>query len=36
MSLCLCREEISKYKELDPLDRLLLLKAICEVRADVW
>ncbi|CAK8568721.1 unnamed protein product [Lathyrus sativus] len=27
-------EEISKYKELDPLDRLLLLKAICEVRAD--
>ncbi|KAK4274375.1 hypothetical protein QN277_017604 [Acacia crassicarpa] len=27
-------EEISKYKELDPLDRLLLLKALCEVRAD--
>ncbi|KAF1893515.1 hypothetical protein Lal_00001999 [Lupinus albus] len=27
-------EEISKYKELDPSDRLLLLKALCEVRAD--
>ncbi|CAJ2643406.1 DDT domain-containing protein DDR4 [Trifolium pratense] len=27
-------EEISKYKELDPLDRLLLLKSLCEVRAD--
>ncbi|KAG5048482.1 hypothetical protein AAZX31_04G071600 [Glycine max] len=26
--------EISKYKELDPLDRLLLLKALCEVRAQ--
>lgn len=23
------------YKELDPSDRLLLLKALCEVRADV-
>ncbi|XP_061346268.1 DDT domain-containing protein DDR4 [Gastrolobium bilobum] len=27
-------EEISKYRELDPSDRLLLLKALCEVRAD--
>ncbi|OIV97761.1 hypothetical protein TanjilG_12518 [Lupinus angustifolius] len=27
-------EEISKYKELDSSDRLLLLKALCEVRAD--
>ncbi|KAI4316246.1 hypothetical protein L6164_024244 [Bauhinia variegata] len=27
-------EEISKYKELDPSDRLILLKALCEVRAD--
>ncbi|KAK5830162.1 DDT domain-containing protein DDR4 [Gossypium arboreum] len=27
-------EEISKYKELDPTSRLLLLKALCEIRAD--
>ncbi|XP_039059990.1 DDT domain-containing protein DDR4-like isoform X1 [Hibiscus syriacus] len=27
-------EEISKYKELDPTRRLLLLKALCEIRAD--
>ncbi|XVF48483.1 hypothetical protein PTKIN_Ptkin03bG0194000 [Pterospermum kingtungense] len=27
-------EEISKYKELDPTSRLLLLKALCELRAD--
>ncbi|GMI92529.1 hypothetical protein HRI_002922200 [Hibiscus trionum] len=27
-------EEISKYKELDPTNRLLLLKALCEIRAD--
>ncbi|KAK7352773.1 hypothetical protein VNO80_18201 [Phaseolus coccineus] len=27
-------QEISKYKEIDPSDRLLLLKALCEVRAD--
>ncbi|XP_020228079.1 DDT domain-containing protein DDR4 [Cajanus cajan] len=27
-------EEISKYKELNPSDRLLLLRALCEVRAD--
>ncbi|XP_042939052.1 DDT domain-containing protein DDR4 isoform X2 [Carya illinoinensis] len=27
-------EEISRYKELDPTDRLLILKALCEVRAD--
>ncbi|KAL1346791.1 hypothetical protein HN51_020337 [Arachis hypogaea] len=27
-------EEISKYKELTPLDRLRLLKALCEVRAE--
>ncbi|KAK8479532.1 hypothetical protein V6N11_069385, partial [Hibiscus sabdariffa] len=26
---------ISKYKELDPTSRLLLLKALCEIRADV-
>ncbi|CAJ1973781.1 unnamed protein product [Sphenostylis stenocarpa] len=26
--------EISQYKEIDPSDRLLLLKALCEVRAD--
>lgn len=31
----LSREEISRYKELDPTDRLLILKALCEVRADV-
>ncbi|KAJ1420162.1 hypothetical protein SESBI_14602 [Sesbania bispinosa] len=29
-------EEIPKYKELDPSDRLLLLKALCEVRADQY
>lgn len=33
--LLFCREEISKYKELDPTSRLLLLKALCEIRADV-
>ncbi|KAJ7966082.1 DDT domain-containing protein DDR4 [Quillaja saponaria] len=27
-------EEISRYKELDPTNRLLLLKALCEIRAD--
>ncbi|XP_020411009.1 DDT domain-containing protein DDR4 isoform X1 [Prunus persica] len=27
-------EEISRYKELDPTKRLLLLKALCELRAD--
>ncbi|XP_041022803.1 DDT domain-containing protein DDR4 isoform X2 [Juglans microcarpa x Juglans regia] len=27
-------EEISRYKGLDPTDRLLILKALCEVRAD--
>ncbi|KAL6985381.1 hypothetical protein U1Q18_018757 [Sarracenia purpurea var. burkii] len=27
-------EEICKYKELDPTTRLLLLKALCEIRAD--
>lgn len=27
-------EEIFRYKELDPTDRLLLLKALCEIRAD--
>ncbi|XWS72585.1 hypothetical protein CRYUN_Cryun02cG0052500 [Craigia yunnanensis] len=27
-------EEISKYRELDPTSRLLLLKALCEIRAD--
>ncbi|KAL4332420.1 hypothetical protein GQ457_07G038300 [Hibiscus cannabinus] len=27
-------EEKSKYKELDPTNRLLLLKALCEIRAD--
>ncbi|XP_008793461.1 DDT domain-containing protein DDR4 [Phoenix dactylifera] len=27
-------EEITKYKELDPTIRLLILKALCEVRAD--
>ncbi|KAE8056457.1 hypothetical protein FH972_013230 [Carpinus fangiana] len=26
--------EISRYKELDPTNRLLILKALCEVRAD--
>ncbi|KAF8034625.1 hypothetical protein BT93_C0819 [Corymbia citriodora subsp. variegata] len=26
-------KEISQYKELDPVDRLLLLKALCELRA---
>ncbi|KAF5207078.1 Ddt domain-containing protein ddr4 [Thalictrum thalictroides] len=25
-------KEISRYKELDPLDRLLILKALCEIR----
>ncbi|KAJ7958689.1 DDT domain-containing protein DDR4 [Quillaja saponaria] len=28
-------QEISRYKELDPTKRLLLLKALCEVRADI-
>ncbi|CAO2815958.1 unnamed protein product [Amaranthus hypochondriacus] len=27
-------EEISQYKELDPVTRLLMLKALCEVRAE--
>ncbi|XP_022940129.1 DDT domain-containing protein DDR4-like [Cucurbita moschata] len=27
-------EEISNYKKLDPKERLLLLKALCEIRAD--
>ncbi|XWS26296.1 hypothetical protein CRYUN_Cryun26dG0019800 [Craigia yunnanensis] len=27
-------EEISKYKELDPTSRLLLLKSLCEIRGD--
>ncbi|KAL5783230.1 hypothetical protein ACOSP7_008259 [Xanthoceras sorbifolium] len=27
-------EEISRYKELDPTCRLLILKALCEIRAD--
>ncbi|OMO91004.1 hypothetical protein COLO4_18715 [Corchorus olitorius] len=27
-------EEISRYKELDPTSRLILLKALCEIRAD--
>lgn len=27
-------EEISRYKELDPTDRLLMLKALCEVRTE--
>ncbi|KAK9273776.1 hypothetical protein L1049_018586 [Liquidambar formosana] len=27
-------EEISRYKELDPTIRLLILKALCEIRAD--
>uniref|UniRef100_A0A5B7BG64 DDT domain-containing protein DDR4 n=1 Tax=Davidia involucrata TaxID=16924 RepID=A0A5B7BG64_DAVIN len=27
-------EEISRYKELDPAIRLLILKALCEIRAD--
>lgn len=35
VTLLFCREEISKYKELDPTSRLLLLKALCEIRADV-
>lgn len=30
-----CREEISKYKELDPIERLLILKALCELRVEV-
>ena len=32
---CICREEISRYKGLDPTKRLLILKALCEIRADV-
>ena len=31
----MCREEISEYKELDPTNRLLILKALCEIRAEV-
>ncbi|KAF2286924.1 hypothetical protein GH714_035536 [Hevea brasiliensis] len=27
-------KEISRYKELDPTDRLRILKALCEIRAD--
>ncbi|KAJ6862393.1 hypothetical protein NC652_039288 [Populus alba x Populus x berolinensis] len=27
-------EEISEYKELDPTNRLLILKALCEIRAE--
>ncbi|XP_077212400.1 DDT domain-containing protein DDR4 isoform X2 [Tasmannia lanceolata] len=27
-------EEVSRYKELDPAIRLLILKALCEIRAD--
>ncbi|OUZ99916.1 hypothetical protein BVC80_9069g24 [Macleaya cordata] len=29
-----CREEISRYKDLDPTVRLVILKALCELRAD--
>lgn len=32
---CLCSEETSEYKGLDPKRRLLILKALCEIRADV-
>jgi hypothetical protein len=31
----LCRDEMSRYKELDPANRLLILKALCELRAEV-
>lgn len=31
----LCRDEMSGYKELDPANRLLILKALCELRAKV-
>lgn len=30
-----CRGEISKYKEFNPVTRLLILKALCEIRALV-
>lgn len=30
------REEISFYKELEPITRLVILKALCEVRAEVY
>ncbi|KAL0394035.1 UNVERIFIED_CONTAM: DDT domain-containing protein DDR4 [Sesamum latifolium] len=33
---CSQREEISIYKELEPTTRLLMLKALCEVRADQY
>ncbi|GKU87147.1 hypothetical protein SLEP1_g1594 [Rubroshorea leprosula] len=29
-------EEISKYKELDPISRLVMLKALCEIRSDQY
>lgn len=33
--MCLFRKEISQYKELDPVGRLLLLRALCELRGIV-
>lgn len=32
---CMAREEVSEYKGLNPVDRLKLLKALCELRVDV-
>lgn len=30
-----CRMEMAMYKELDPTVRLVILKVLCEIRADV-
>ncbi|CAH2044427.1 unnamed protein product [Thlaspi arvense] len=34
LSCCMDREEISEYKGLDPINRLQLLKALCELRVQ--
>jgi len=32
---CLCRKEIQRYKALDPITRMIIMKALCEVRVQV-
>ncbi|PAN32593.1 hypothetical protein PAHAL_5G498800 [Panicum hallii] len=38
--ICACRNEVEMYKQQDPIKRLLILKALCEVRSEqndaVW
>lgn len=34
-SCCIYRKEITTYAELNPVTRLLILKAVCELRGEV-